>query len=105
MEARWGSNARGEGEEEKPSEKRRREGKRVGTASAFSFGRAGGRREGVLKEGEARGEQARKEAEGEWERKIERDERAVCMHRGFISQRSRGKKGEKVSRVCYAKWR
>lgn len=53
MEARWGSNARGEGEEEKPSEKRRREGKRVGTASAFSFGRAGGRREGVLKEGEA----------------------------------------------------
>lgn len=43
MEARWGSNARGEGEEEKPSEKRWREGKRVGTASAFSFGR--GRRE------------------------------------------------------------
>lgn len=36
------------------------------------------------------------------ERETERDERAVCMHRSFISQWSKGKKGEKVSRVRYA---
>lgn len=96
-----------EGRERKKNHRKREGGKGRGLerrAHSASV-EGGGRREGVLKEGEAWGEQARKEAEGEWKRKIERDERAVCMHRSFISQRSRGKKGEKVSRVCYAKWR
>lgn len=102
----------GRGEEEKPSEKRgEREGVRGGVerGERIQLRMSGrGRREKYRKRGRSvRCEREREKRERASERERERGkgtrERAVCMHRSFISRRNRGKKkGEKVSRVRYA---